>query len=364
MNLAGGMIVMNRLRGSMLPIATRLRLMVPKIGARTLKTCVAIAFSVMTARYLHLAAPQFAGIVSVLAVQPSVYRSLRHGFQQLLSALLGAGAAVLALYAFGPSALTFSIVPLLLMGLHVRWHWTNSLLVAVVIAVNTIGAQGMSYLHGGLNQLALVGIGIGYGNAINLLFRPTHRARSGSLLASCEKSVFQLIRVVHRDLERGIATPYPVFRRTIDRVRESLEEGKRIAGYVREDQRYGRVVEENTLDAFHALESMVERVRDMNKTLQRLSNLQRRSDLVRLAALLLRIQRRIIWGKPCHFHWVDAAYANVEARFYRGPLPATHERFVQQATEYHLFMFLKEYYGKLKDLRVDSRHALDAAHIG
>ncbi len=46
------------------------------------------------------------------------------------------------------------------------------------------------------------------------------------------------------------------------------------------------------------------------------------------------------------------------------PLPATHERFVQQATEYHLFMFLKEYYGKLKDLRVDSRHALDAAHIG
>ncbi len=207
------------------------------------------------------------------------------------------------------------------MGLHVRWHWTNSLLVAVVIAVNTIGAQGMSYLHGGLNQLALVGIGIGYGNAINLLFRPTHRARSGSLLASCEKSVFQLIRVVHRDLERGIATPYPVFRRTIDPRPESLEEGKRIAGYVREDQRYGRVVEENTLDAFHAIESMVERVRDMNKTLQRLSNLQRRSDLVRarrVAPTRKKNSATIIWGKPCHFHWVDAAYANVEARFYRG----------------------------------------------
>lgn len=249
------------------------------------------------------------------------------------------------------------------MGLHVRWHWTNSLLVAVVIAVNTIGAQGMSYLHGGLNQLALVGIGISYGNAINLLFKPTHRARSGNLLNSCGKSVFQLMRTVHRDLERGTATPYPVFRRTIDRVRISLEEGKRIAGYVREDQRYGRF-EENTLDAFHTLESMVERVRDMNKTLQRLPSLQRRSDLVRLVALLLRIQRRIIWGKSCHFHWVDVAYAHVERRFYQGLLPTTHEGFVQQATEYHLFMFLTEYYGKLKDLHVKSGHELDAAQIG
>jgi uncharacterized membrane protein YgaE (UPF0421/DUF939 family) len=364
MNLAGGVNVMNRLRRLIRPIAAAIRPMVPKIGGRTLKTCAAITLSVMTARYLHLAAPQFAGIVSVLAVQPSVYRSLRQGLQQILSALLGAGAAVLGLYAFGPSALTLCIVPLLLMGLHVRWHWTNSLLVAVVIAVNTIGAQGMSYLHGGLNQLALVGIGIGYGNVINLLFKPTHRERSGNLLASCEKSVFQLMRTVHRDLERGTATPYPVFRRTIDRVRTSLEEGKRIAGYVREDQRYGRFVEENTLDAFHALESMVERVRDMNKTLQRLPNLQRRSDLVRLVALLLRVQRRIIWGKPCHFRWVDAAYANVERRVYRGPLPTTHDEFVQQATEYHLFLFLKEYYGKLKDLRVESGLELDAAHTG
>lgn len=329
-----------------------IRFLSPKVGGRILKTSVAIALSVMTARWLHLASPQFAGIVSVLAVQPSVYRSLRQGFQQLVSALIGAAAGIACMYAFGSSALVIGVVGLLLMGLHARWRWTQSLLVAVVIAINTMGSRDPTYLAGGLNQLALVGIGITFGNLINLLFKPSHGRRSDELLTACEAEVFRLLRTVERDLGRAKATPYVVFRRTIDRVHAALSEGKRVAGYAFEDQKYrSSLPEKDTLEAFRTLESMVERVRDINKTMQRLNHFQEQSELARFVRVLLRVQRRLVWGGACHFRFVDAACRNVERHYYVHPLPTSHDGFIQQATEYHLYLYLQEYYTKLKNLR-------------
>lgn len=340
---------------------TGLRILVPTVGGRTLKTCVAILLAIMTARLCHLAAPQFAGIVAVLAVQPSVHRSLRQGARQIVSAFTGAVTGVLFLYVFGLSPWVFALAALIVMGLHVRWGWTNSLLVAVVISLNTIGSQGMSYLHGGLNQLCLVLIGIGYGNFVNILFKPAHGPRYDKLLTASEREVFKLLRTVHKDLQRGTATPYVVFRRNIDRVRSSLDEGKRIGLLVLEDRKYRNASDKHLLHAFHTLESMVERIRDVNKSLQGLKDSHERSELTRLVEILIRVQRRMVWGHACHFPFVDAAYRQVQAHFYDRALPTDHASFIGQATEYHVYMHLTEYYGKLKDLRTASQNQFDIA---
>ncbi|EPZ43290.1 FUSC family protein [Alicyclobacillus acidoterrestris] len=327
-----------------------LQMLVPVLGGRTLKTCVAILLSVFTAHLCHLSAPQFAGIVAVLAVQPSVHRSLRQGAQQLLSALIGAGAGVLCLSIFGPPSLVFALVALVLMGLHVRWGWTNSLLVAVVISLNTIGSQGMSHLHSGINQICLVSLGIGYGNLVNLLIRPAHGPRYEQLLLRSQREVFRLLRTIHKDLSRGVATPYVAFRRHLDNVRMMLDEGKRISVLMREDHKFHQETNPSFLHAFHTLESMVERIRDLNKSLQRLNEEQSQYELTRLVDVLIRVQRRVVWGRNCHFSFVDAAFRQVDDYFHTRTLPVDHTAFMTQASEYHLFVHLLEYYTKLKEL--------------
>ncbi len=49
------------------------------VGARVVKTSLAVLLSILIARSLDLNTPQFAGIIAVLAVQPSIYRSIRYG---------------------------------------------------------------------------------------------------------------------------------------------------------------------------------------------------------------------------------------------------------------------------------------------
>jgi uncharacterized membrane protein YgaE (UPF0421/DUF939 family) len=325
-------------------------LLVPKVGLRVLKTAIAITLSIWTARALHLVSPQFAGIVSVLAVQPSIYRSVRQGFQQLLSALIGALAAIACLYVLGRSALVIGALAMLLMGLHVRWRWTSSLLVAVVIAINTMGTQGMSFLDGGLNQVALVVIGIGWGTLVNVLIAAPHSRRAESLLSDCEQNVWRLLQMIHRDLQRGVVTPYPQFRQSIDQVRAALDEGKRIAQYVQEDQHYRSSTVVDVLSAFDTLESMVERLRDVNKTMQRQDAHLHQSDLTRLVNLLVRIQHRRLHGRSCHYSFLDAVFHSWESLYFERPARLRLHDFVGRATEYHLYLHLKEYYVKLKNL--------------
>ncbi|MBX6396509.1 MAG: hypothetical protein IRY98_12580, partial [Alicyclobacillaceae bacterium] len=347
---------LNRLRQSL----ARLR---PKVGARIVKTGAAVALSAATADALHLATPHFAGIVSVLAVGPSVHRSLRQGVRQFVSAFLGASAGLTALYLFGPSPWVMGLIALLLMAFHVRRGWTDTLLVAVVIAINTMGTRGMPYWEGAFNQLALVTIGLGYGNLINLLFRPSHAMRSRHLLAHGEREVRRLLSAVYADLTRGIATPYPEFRRSIDEVRAALEEGKRVAVLVWEDQKNRPLPENHILAAFQTLESMVERVRDMSKTAQRLQPAAEGHLLARLTGIVLGGQRRLAQGLACHFLQIDAAFAAVERRLSAMAPPTSSGDFRRRATGYQLYRHLQEYYDQLKTFhRLTQDPALRTIH--
>ncbi|GMA49535.1 hypothetical protein GCM10025857_08920 [Alicyclobacillus contaminans] len=205
------------------------------IGGRALKTCVAIAIAVWIAEFTHLVSPQFAGIVAVLAVQPSAYRSVRQGMRQIASAAMGAALGMLALWAVGHPPWAFGLVSLLLMGVHIQMRWTPSLLVAVVAAINTMGSAGLSIWHSGLNQLALICTGLVIGTIINLLVRPAHHRRALACLEQGQREVRQLLHLVHEDIRHGRVTPYEVVRDRIQQVHVTLSQGRAMAHLAQED---------------------------------------------------------------------------------------------------------------------------------
>ena len=47
-----------------------------KLGARILKTGIAIVLALLIAQLIGLPSPVFAGIAAIFAVQPTIYRSL------------------------------------------------------------------------------------------------------------------------------------------------------------------------------------------------------------------------------------------------------------------------------------------------
>jgi uncharacterized membrane protein YgaE (UPF0421/DUF939 family) len=234
-----------------------------------LKTFLAVTLAIFLAQTLHLQQAHFAGIVAVLSVQPSLYRSLRHGLQQMASAFFGALTGSVFLAGFGNSYLVMGLVALFLMTLHVKIKWTNSLLISVVISVNTMGAASHFFGDSALNQLALVLIGTLSGALLNLLHRPVYRERAEDLLLRSEGMLRALLYYLCLDLEQQTVTPYPQMRRQIEEVRHFLDQGKDYSRLIQEDRRFHRVPPQNTATLFHTMESMVERIRDITKELQK-----------------------------------------------------------------------------------------------
>lgn len=265
------------------------------IGARVVKTALAVAFAILIARLLHLHQPQFAGIVAVLSVQPSLYRSFRHGFQQFASALMGALIGAVTMYLLGNSFVVMGIVVLVVMTLHVKIKWTNSLLLSVVIAVNTMGSTSEFFGESALNQLALVTVGTLAGALANLLSKPVHQERAEDLLAHSEGMLRALLYYISLDFGEGKVRPYLEMRQQIKEVRTYIERGKEISGLIQEDKIFQRVPirHDNLNAAFHVMESMVERIRGVSKELQEVDPAARESVYCYRAILLtVRVQEK------------------------------------------------------------------------
>lgn len=80
-----------------------------KLGARILKTGIAIVLALLLARLLQLPSPVFAGIAAIFAVQPTIYQSYLSIIEQVQGNLIGAITAVLFVLPFreysGPRSL-------------------------------------------------------------------------------------------------------------------------------------------------------------------------------------------------------------------------------------------------------------------
>lgn len=273
-----------------------------RIGLRVVKTVIAIAISISIARLLHLEPDHFAGIISMLAVQPSVYRSLKHTLSHLASALFAALLGIGAALVFGDYSIVIAGVALLVMAIHVQFRQTASLTLAVIVAVNTIGTSDELHGNAAYHQLMLVIIGMLVGTAVNLVRKPVHREREEVLLMKSESMLRTLLYYIQNDLMCGRMTPYkPQMRLQIEEVRTYIESGKEISGLIREDRWLNRKGLTQPGEMFRTYETMIERIRDLAKALQKadLSSPERQR-LIRAIQLTVRLQERVVQGRRVH----------------------------------------------------------------
>lgn len=312
------------------------------IGARVVKTSLAVLLSILIARSLELHTPHFAGIIAVLSVQPSIYRSLRYGFQHTLSAVMGALVGAYCLYEVGNSFVVMGLVAFLLMAIHVWIKWTSSLLVSVVIAINTLGTTSLYFGESALNQLALVLIGTGVGMLVNVCYRPVHAEREARYVTQSEEMLRSLLYYVSIDLTLHRVTSYPVMRKQIDEVKAYVEKGKEISVIIGEDRRFHRSPRANRLMLFKTFESMAERIRDLSKELQKVDVTSADTQFLQKAMLLvIRAQEHVLGNRQSHAGWLVSV---LEAR--RQSLwqePGFAQDFQVKLAFYNCYGYLLEY---------------------
>ncbi|MFC0211107.1 aromatic acid exporter family protein [Paenibacillus chartarius] len=311
------------------------------IGARVVNTCCAVTISILIAKSLHLNAYHFAGIVAVLSVQPSLYRSLRKGIQQMASAVVGAVFGAAALFTIGGSSLSMGLIAFLLMVFHVRIRWTNSLLVAVVIAINTMGTTGLSFWEAAFHQIALVLIGTGAGTLINLVQRPKHDKRANAILSQAEGMLRVLLHYMLIDIERKQISPYSFMKDQIDEIENFIRKGKEVSNLMIEDRKFRKKPMKNTLSIFQSFESMLEQIRHMTKALADGEFPKHEVDFAgKSLALLIKIQETIIHGRRLRLSLFKRVLDRKRNQMWKAMEDS--EAF------YHFYGYVKEYVNELE----------------
>lgn len=143
-----------------------------KVGARVLKTGVAIVLALFVAQMLNAPAPVFAGIAAVFAIQPSIYRSYLTILEQIQGNLIGAITAVIFGLMFGHQLVAIGIAAIIVISIMIKLKLDKAISLALVTLIAIMEIQGDDFLMFAIIRFGTVMIGVFAAFIVNLIFLP------------------------------------------------------------------------------------------------------------------------------------------------------------------------------------------------
>lgn len=173
-----------------------------KLGARMLKTGLAVAIALYTATLVGFPSSVFAGIAAVFAIQPSIYRSFQTILEQLQANIIGVSIAMLVVFTLGNDPFVIGFTTVLVIGLcmYLKMNETTiSLAIVAVIAV--METTQMTFVHFALMRFSALTLGIFSAFLVNLLFLPPkYETKLFHRIDRTTADILQWLRITTRHL--------------------------------------------------------------------------------------------------------------------------------------------------------------------
>lgn len=142
------------------------------IGARIIKTGIAVALAVYISQLLKLQAPVFAAIAAFVAVQPSVYRSWKHFLEQVRGNLIGVLLAIGGILVLGNSPIAIGLVVVIAILINLKLDLQSSMNLSVITVIAIMEVQQAEFYFYAGNRFLAITIGILSSLILNILFLP------------------------------------------------------------------------------------------------------------------------------------------------------------------------------------------------
>ncbi len=141
------------------------------IGARVLKTGMAVALAIYLSGIFGFASPLITTVAAILTIQPSIYRSWQQVLDQFQTNLLGAAMALAAMKLFGQTPIAVGLVCILVILVSIRLRMETTIGVTLVTVVAIMEAHGQVTTVA-LERFLMVLAGMGAAFTVNVLVFP------------------------------------------------------------------------------------------------------------------------------------------------------------------------------------------------
>ncbi|WP_428908334.1 FUSC family protein [Niallia sp. Krafla_26] len=143
-----------------------------KLGPRVIKTGVAVALALYICSLLNLDQSVFAGIAAIHTVQPSIYRTWKHGRNQVIANILGGIIALLGVYFLGNDPFSIGLVMIIVIGFSLKIKMADTISLTLVTVLAVMSAPGNEDLSYALHRFFVTFIGLLSALLVNMLIAP------------------------------------------------------------------------------------------------------------------------------------------------------------------------------------------------
>lgn len=160
-----------------------------QIGARMLKTVIALSFSLWIAQTAGFSSPIFAAISCFLTLKPTILQSWKNVWLQIFANAVGAGCAVVFVIYIGVSPLYAGFAVLLLLLLHKAFKHADSLSLSIVTLLSIMEFEEGNFILFALERFSTTMIGVLVACLVNAtILPPKYEYRLLQRLHSCIQS--------------------------------------------------------------------------------------------------------------------------------------------------------------------------------
>ncbi|MEH7345748.1 aromatic acid exporter family protein [Bacillus sp. JJ1532] len=143
-----------------------------KLGARILKTGIAIILSLFLSQVFQLPSPVFAAIAAIFAIQPTIYRSFLSIIEQVQGNAIGALTAVVFVLLFGNDMFIIGLAAIVVITINLKLKIENTIGLALVTMIVIMETPSDEFIQFALIRFSTVMLGVFSAFIVNLLFLP------------------------------------------------------------------------------------------------------------------------------------------------------------------------------------------------
>lgn len=148
------------------------------VGARILKTGIAVTLAMYLCKLFHIEPAVFAAISVVVNMQPSVRKALHNAWEQVLVHLLSITLAVLLGLTLGTNPMVTGLAVIIIILLCNRLGWSGGITIGVVSIVFVLDSPANEFLPHAATRSIAVFLGLAVALVVNhILLPPEHKKK-------------------------------------------------------------------------------------------------------------------------------------------------------------------------------------------
>lgn len=205
-----------------------------KLGARVLKTGVAIVFALFIAELLNVPSPVFAGIAAIFAIQPSIYRSYLTILEQFQGNLIGAAVAISFVLLFGHHIVAIGFAAIIVIAIMMQLKLEKGITLAIVTLVVIMELDSNDFMSFALIRFGTIMIGVFAAFIVNLVFiPPKYEIKLFKSINFLQEDIIRWTRLAARQASEHTST-----KQAIKKIESRMDEIDTMFGFFMEDRSY------------------------------------------------------------------------------------------------------------------------------